>query len=254
MVRADLERDVVIVQGDDAATFLHSQLANDIASVPVGGSVHSLILEPTGHIQSLVRVVRHVDTVFTLDVERGHGEDVQARLSRFILRAKVAMRASDWVVRGFRGSGVGSSLSNVNGRAVVAWGDADAIDVVGEASALPTIGEETEPEHLDVMRVDMRWPRLGVDVLVGDIPATSGVLSVAASFTKGCYPGQELVERMDSRGTEPPVIIRVLPRDGLHVGARVISEGVDVGTVTSVGRSLALARVGRGSAVGEPLR
>ncbi|NBU16578.1 MAG: hypothetical protein EBS48_06120, partial [Actinobacteria bacterium] len=85
LVHADLPRDVVIVQGDDAAQFLHSQLAQDIASVPVGGSVHSLLLAPTGHVVALVRVVRHVDTVFTLDVEQGFGEKVIARLQRFVL-------------------------------------------------------------------------------------------------------------------------------------------------------------------------
>ena len=40
VVRSDLARDVVIVQGDDAGTFLHSQLAQDVASIPVGGSAH----------------------------------------------------------------------------------------------------------------------------------------------------------------------------------------------------------------------
>ena len=68
LVRADLARDVVIVQGDDAGNFLHSQLAQDVASIPVGGSAHSLLLAPTGHVTALVRVVRHVDTVYTLDV------------------------------------------------------------------------------------------------------------------------------------------------------------------------------------------
>lgn len=254
VVFADLPRDVILVQGDDAGTFLHSQLAQDIASLPVGASAHSLLLEPTGHVHSLVRVVRHVDTVYTLDVEGGHGGDVIARLSRFVLRAKVAMRASDWVVRGFRGQGCHSLLDDAPGRATVAWGDADAIDVVCEPGSVRVVGEPTEAEHLDMLRVDMRWPRLGVDLLVGDIPATSGVLAVAASFIKGCYPGQELVERMDSRATEPPVAIRAFPRDGLHVGARIAGASGDAGTVTSVGFTTALARIARGSDVGEPLR
>lgn len=253
VVFADLPRDVVIVQGDDAGTFLHSQLAQDIASLPVGASAHSLLLEPTGHVHSLVRVVRHLDTVYSVDVESGHGGEVIARLSRFVLRAKVAMRASDWVVRGFRGEGCGSLLGDVPGRATVAWGDADAVDVVCDPASVRVIGEPTEAEHLDMMRADARWPRLGIDLLVGDIPATSGVLSVAASFTKGCYPGQELVERMDSRATDPPVAIRAIPRDGLHAGARIAGASGDAGTVTSVGFTTALARIARGSDVGEPL-
>lgn len=250
---ADLDRDVVIVQGDDAATFLHSQLANDIASMLVGESRHSLLLEPTGHICVLLRVVRHADTVFTLDSDAGYGEVTIKRLQRFVLRAKVAMRSSDWVVRAFRGTDAATEVGPGNGRAVPHWGSSDEIDVVAEASLQPNLGEPSDSATIDAWRVDARWPRLGVDVLVGDIPATSGILNAAASFTKGCYPGQELVERMDSRGTSAPIVLRVFARDALSVGSSILENDSDVGTVTSVGVRYALARVSRSSTSGEPL-
>ena len=253
IVWADIAREVIVVQGDDAQTFLHSQLANDIASLDVGTSIHSLLLEPTGHVSALVRVVRHENTVFTLDVEAGFADAVIARLQRFVLRAKVTMSRSDWVVRAFRGPDAVHVVGVVPGRAVPYWDSADEIDVVGDVSQLPTMGEATEPEHIDYSRADARWPKLGVDVLVGDIPGTTGILSVAVSFTKGCYPGQELVERMDSRGTTAPVVIRALPREGLGVGARVMENDQSVGTVTSIGAHIALARISRTSTAGEPL-
>lgn len=253
IVWADIAREVIVVQGDDAQTFLHSQLANDIASLDVGTSIHSLLLEPTGHVSALVRVVRHEDTVFTLDVEAGFADAVIARLQRFVLRAKVTMRRSDWVVRAFRGSDAVSEIGVGPGRAIPYWDSVDEIDVVGDVSHLPTLGEVTEPERIDYLRADARWPKLGVDVLVGDIPGTTGILSVAVSFTKGCYPGQELVERMDSRGTTAPVVVRALPREGLGVGARVMENDQSVGTVTSIGAHIALARIARTSTVGEPL-
>ena len=253
IVWADIAREVIVVQGDDAQTFLHSQLANDIASLDVGTSIHSLLLEPTGHVSALVRVVRHEDTVFTLDVEAGFADAVIARLQRFVLRAKVTMRRSDWVVRAFRGPDAVREIGVGPGRAIPYWDYADEIDVVGDVSLAPTLGEVTEPERIDYLRADARWPKLGVDVLVGDIPGTTGILSVAVSFTKGCYPGQELVERMDSRGTTAPVVIRALPREGLGVGARVMENNQSVGTVTSIGAHIALARIARSSTVGEPL-
>lgn len=253
IVWADLDRDVVIAQGDDAAVFLHSQLANDIASMKVGESRHSLLLEPTGHISVLLRVVRHADTVFTLDSEAGYGEQIITRLQRFVLRAKVTMRASDWVVRAFRGSDAVTQVGPGNGRAVPHWGSPDEIDVVAEESLLPTIGEQTSIEMIDALRVDARWPRLGTDVLVGDIPATSGVLNAAVSFTKGCYPGQELVERMDSRGSVAPTIVRVFASDALSLGSVILENDLEVGTVTSVGSTCALARMTRSSTSGEPL-
>ena len=253
IVWADIAREVIAVQGDDAQTFLHSQLANDIASLDVGTSIHSLLLEPTGHVSALVRVVRHEDTVFTLDVEAGFADAVIARLQRFVLRAKVTMRRSDWVVRAFRGPDAVREIGVGPGRAIPYWDNADEIDVVGDVSLAPTLGEVTEPERIDYLRADARWPKLGVDVLVGDIPGTTGILSVAVSFTKGCYPGQELVERMDSRGTTAPVVVRALPREGLGVGARVMENDQSVGTVTSIGAHIALARIARTSTVGEPL-
>ena len=253
IVWADVNRDVIIVQGDDAQTFLHSQLANDIASLAVGASIHSLLLEPTGHVSALVRVVRHEDTVFTLDVDAGFADEVIVRLQRFVLRAKVTLRRSDWVVRAFRGPNVMREVGVGPGRAIPYWGSEDEIDLVGDVSQLPTLGEATESERIDYSRADARWPKLGVDVLVGDIPGTTGILSVAVSFTKGCYPGQELVERMDSRGTMAPVVVRALPREGLGVGARVMENDQSVGTVTSIGSRIALARIARNSTVGEPL-
>jgi folate-binding protein YgfZ len=253
IVWADIDKDVIIVQGDDAQTFLHSQLANDIASLAVGASMHSLLLEPTGHILAIARVVRHEDTVFTLDVDAGFADAVIVRLQRFVLRAKVTMRRSDWVVRAFRGSDAVREIGIGPGRAVPYWGSSDELDVVGDASLMPKVGEQTEPERIDFARADARWPKLGVDVLVGDIPGTTGILSAAVSFTKGCYPGQELVERMDSRGTTAPVVVRALPRDGLGVGARVMENDQSVGTVTSIGAHIALARISRTSTVGEPL-
>ncbi len=58
---------------------------------------------------------------------------------------------------------------------------------------------------------------------------------------------------MDSRGTSAPVVVRSIARDGLGVGARLTQDDADVGTVTSVGITLALARVARGALIGEPL-
>jgi folate-binding protein YgfZ len=231
------------VQGDDAAQFLHSQLAQDIASVPVGGSVHSLLLAPTGHVVALVRVVRHVDTVFTLDVEQGFGEKVIARLQRFVLRAKVTMRPCDWTVRAFRGEGAADAAGRGAGSAVAWWGGSECVDVVARAEDLPFAGERVPAAVIDVMRADAHWPAMGSDIEEGDVPATTGVLRAAVSFTKGCYPGQELVERMDSRNSSAPVVLRAV-RAG---------ESTDGCTVTSRGDAWLLVRAPRGSDVGTAL-
>ncbi|CAB4562210.1 unannotated protein [freshwater metagenome] len=253
LVWSDIARDVVAVRGSDAGAFLHSQLAQDVATLAIGASVHSLLLEPTGHVVAIVRVIRHEENLYTLDVERGFGQSLIDRLKRFILRSDVALEMTDWSVRAFRGEGVASLSFSHHVAATAYWLATQGVDVVGTSVGLPESGEMTEAEHIDMFRVEAQWPQLGTDVLVGDIPATTGVVAVSVSFTKGCYPGQELVERMDARGTSAPVVVRAMSRDGVGVGNRVQEDGKDVGTVTSIGFTRALVRCSRQSTVGEPL-
>jgi len=252
-------RDVVLVQGDDAGVFLHSQLAQDINAISIGGSAHSLLLEPSGHVVALLRVVRHADTVFTLDVDAGLGDAVVARLGKFVLRAKVTLRVSDFVVHSYWGSGARTTVGLGVGRAVVAWahegsdGYVNSVDVVGVDADAPHVGDDATVHEWQINRIDSHWPHVGSDIEIGDIPATTGVTQVAVSFTKGCYPGQELVERMDSRGSNAPVSLRVLPAGTYQAGETVQDNGIDIGTITSVGSVHAIARIKRGHDTGTAL-
>jgi folate-binding protein YgfZ len=92
------------------------------------------------------------------------------------------------------------------------------------------------------------WPIMGVDISTDMIPAETGIVECAVSFTKGCYPGQELVERMDSRGsTAPKMLMRIeCPADAV-VGSDVVVNGVTVGTYTTVEGAQAIALIKRGT-------
>lgn len=103
-------------------------------------------------------------------------------------------------------------------------------------------------------RIAARWPGIGTEIVPGEtIPAQTGVVGVAVSFTKGCYPGQELVERMDSRGAEAPKSLRVIAvESGASAGDPVHdAAGEQVGELTSVAGAEALAVIKRGAEVGE---
>ncbi len=97
-------------------------------------------------------------------------------------------------------------------------------------------------------RIAAAWPKMGAEILPGEtIPAETGLADVAVSYTKGCYPGQELVERMDSRGSTAPRHLVVLPlRTGDAPGVAVSQDSAQVGTITSVGTSHVLAYIKRG--------
>lgn len=105
-------------------------------------------------------------------------------------------------------------------------------------------------------RVRVGWPRMGTEILPGEtIPAETGLVGVAVNFAKGCYPGQELVERMDARGATAPRSLRRLKVDqGAQPGDPVRdSTGAEVGWLTSVAGDIALGYVGRASGEGEPV-
>ena len=74
-----LARNFVCVQGDDAESYLQSQLSNQIAGMAVRTARHSLLLDPTGKLVAALRVTRFEDTVFVLDVEPGFVAVAQPR-------------------------------------------------------------------------------------------------------------------------------------------------------------------------------
>jgi folate-binding protein YgfZ len=80
------------------------------------------------------------------------------------------------------------------------------------------------------------------------VPAETGWVDRAVSFTKGCYTGQELVARMDSRVAEPPRrLVAITASDDLPVGAAIEVDGAEVGAVTSAAGAVALGYVKRGA-------
>jgi folate-binding protein YgfZ len=213
-------RDVVHVRGPDAMTYLQGQLSQDVAGLPIGSAAPSFLLEPTGKVSAWLTVHRLADDGYALAVDAGFGSAVAERLARFKLRTKV--------------------------------------EITTEAAA----GSAAEGAPVDEEgRIAAGIPRMGAELVPGKtIPAEVGqaLLDASVSFTKGCYTGQELVARIDSRGGHVPRQLRGVvvpgstgPDDLPPVGATVEVDGVAVGELTSVawsparGAVIGLASVGR---------
>ena len=109
------------------------------------------------------------------------------------------------------------------------------------------------PHRNESERIELGWPAMGHELVAGEtIPQGTGLTRIAVSFTKGCYPGQELVERMDSRGAEAPRTLRRLDvPEGSAQGDPVRDGDQEVGEITSVVATRALGWVKRSSGVGE---
>ncbi len=205
-------RDHVLVEGPDALSYLHSQISQDIRDLAVGDTRWTLVLDPSGKVDSLARVTRVADDAYDFDTDAGFGEALAARLARFKIR------------------------------------------VEAEITVQPADRDQPSDEH-ERARVAAGWPRMGHEIVPGKtIPAVIGVVPVAVNLTKGCYPGQELVERMDSRGADAPRSLRVVDvAAGVVPGDPLLdADGTDIGAITSVAPSgrTALALVKRGHDVG----
>jgi folate-binding protein YgfZ len=96
-------------------------------------------------------------------------------------------------------------------------------------------------------RITAGWPSMGAELTEKTIPAETGLVDTTVSFTKGCFTGQELVARIDSRGGNVPRHLRGIRLAGSDapVGAEVVVEGKAVGVLTSVAGDIALAYVTR---------
>ncbi|MDQ3470390.1 MAG: hypothetical protein M3487_11590, partial [Actinomycetota bacterium] len=185
------QRDAVEVRGEDALRYLQGQVSQDLAPLTVGDSCWTFVLQPTGKIDVLARVWRRAGDAFVLDTDAGHGDVLVARLARFKIRVQADIEPLPWRAVAVRGTADGERPAG----SVVGWWGRD-YDVLAEAPTAPAGIDEADRDTLQRTRVEAGWPAMGAEITTGEtIPAETGIAAVAVSYTKGCYPGQELVER-----------------------------------------------------------
>lgn len=270
MLATIVERDLVEITGPDAASYLQGQISQDVDQVTASSPSWSLILAPTGKLEAWFRVHRVAEDHFLADLEAGWAAPLVKRLERFRLRTAVEFRILDgWRMLSTRngpeaqdwGAALSdASLSELKDQQVLAatfeWPGFSGTDHLAEALTAPS-GIELDDVAFERARILAGAPRLGVDIDENTIPAEGGerLIETSVSFTKGCYTGQELVARIDSRGGNVPRPLRVLVANQvLAVGGVVAFEGADVGVVTSAatsgGTSVAIAPLMRRAAPG----
>ena len=279
MLASIVDRDVVEVAGRDASSYLQGQISQDVDSISAGGSAWSLVLAPTGKLTAWFRLHRVGDEQFYIDVEAGWAAPLVERLERFKLRTAVEFRRLDgWQMLSLRkeikdadpeqtvptiqaalsqaalsqaalsqAALSQAALSQAALSATFSWpgfSGSDHLDVGLDALS----GIEIDDAAFEQARIRAGVPRLGLDIGENTIPAEGGanLIEGSVSFTKGCYTGQELVARIDSRGGNVPRPLRVLIGDqALEIGGVVTFDGRETGVVTSAAGNVGLATVMR---------
>lgn len=260
------ERDVLIVDGSDAESFLQGQLSQDVAALAPGEVAWSLLLHPDGKLHSTLRVTRAATDRFVCDLEAGMGEAARVRLERFKLRVAVELELRHLAMLAVRGpeappvpaspaTGAAPDLSAPVVVAAVRWGSLGGWDLVARDVVPPGDVTVCDAAALEAVRIEAGVPAANQELTDGLIPAESGIVADTVSFTKGCFVGQELVARIDSRGGNTPRRLRglVLGDDVLPAPGATLSgaDGTPVGRVTSsaysplLGAGVALAYVHR---------
>ncbi len=270
--------------GPDAEGFLQGQLSADVSALEVGGSARTLLLHPDGKLHSVLSVHRVAEQRYWLVAPAEGGRRALERLERFKLRTDCEMRLDEvetLMVLGPQApppppaeeaSAPTASAPPAedggapappaappppaeDGEAPAAvcaelhWGSVSGWEMIGEVGEGGQALRECAAEAFEALRVEMGVPAEG-EFQEGMIPAESGVVAETVSFTKGCFVGQELVARIDSRGGNVPRNLRGVLITGAGAepspppagAALVLADGSKVGELTSVSYSPALGR------------
>lgn len=237
----------VRVHGPDAVSFLQGLLSQDL--VP-GTARRTFLLGPRGKLRAIAWALVDTEEVL-LVTETASAGTLVGDLSRYRIRVKATVEPDGRPVRLLVGPDADGLVGEVvPDRGWVRVGTTQIGDVslagrrrrvvVGDLDLTGAV--EVGPIAATSLRIELGEPVMGVDVDEGTIPQETGLVGAAVDFDKGCYLGQELVARIDTRGHVNRRLVgirftsNVIPPTGATVGF----GDAEVGTVTSVGESLDL--------------
>lgn len=235
-------RAVISVGGPEAGPFLNNLLTADVTHLAAGAATYAALLTPQGKILSDMLVLRQGDG-FLIDCAAGQRAELMKRLAMYKLRAKVEIAARDDLA-------VGVSPAEIPG----GYRDPRSPEIGWRIIGTP----EGEAEDYDAARIAAGLADSAADIGSGEFfPHEANLDQLGGvSFKKGCYVGQEVVSRMEHRGTARSRILPVV-LDGAAPakGADIRAGEKQVGTLLSSAGSdaLALIRLDRLAEAAAPL-
>ena len=251
------DRGVIKVSGDDARRFLDGLVTTDVEKVQPGSARFGALLTPQGKIIADFLVTEASSGQgggMLLDCAKALAQQLADRLGFYKLRAKVVVE----------------NLSDSLGVLAV-WDDEPSMkpdlafadprnEKLGWRILVPeelakkaasAIGAEfVEPSRYEAHRIACGVPRGGMDFMYGDaFPHETNTDRLhGVDFDKGCYVGQEVVSRMEHRGTARTRIVRLhIDGSAPEVGAAIVAGDKSLGVMgsSSDGLGLGLMRIDR---------
>lgn len=222
-------RALISVTGKDRVRWLHNMATNNVRDLPLNRGAYNFVLNAQGRILADLNVFNRGESLL-LETDRAQVEPLLATLRRFIIMDKVELTdlgnqftafgvAGPKAAETLRSAGVDVSglqpleiqVGTIGGAAVQVirgaeqkpeWFElwTDAAHAGSIAASLTGAGAyPIGAEALETWRVLRGIPQYGKDIRDRDLPQETGQVH-ALNFNKGCYIGQEIVERIRSRG------------------------------------------------------
>ncbi len=284
--------------GPDRTRYLNAILTNNIKDLPLGRGVVSLFLNPQGHIQAEIETYAEAERLFCLSFAWIR-ESLIPALDKYIIMDDVTLtdETEKYGTLALEGPKAAESVRELTGLeltqfAELEWREADAGSIPcrvirrspggvagaeflaerARLAALWKVLQEAAKRRsggpmgytaLNGLRLEQGIPWFGYDFGEKHIPHEAGLQDSHISYSKGCYTGQEIVERVRSRGqvNRVRVSLRFDSAEPPRNSAALFAEGKEVGFVTRAAVSPALgAAIGMGyvrrekSAVGSTLQ
>ena len=261
----------IAVTGGDRVRWLNGMVSNNVRDLAPGHGVYAFLLNAQGRIQADLYVFQYAfqrGESLLVDMERGQRDTILQLFDRYIISDDVGIAdiSDKLTALGLTGpesrhvlerAGIGVpdlahlqfaevrwqeqtvTLLRSGEEARESWQIWIAPDQVGKLwDALVKAGARpTGTAALNLFRISRGIPQFGVDIRERDLPQETG-LTRALSFTKGCYLGQEIVERIRSRGAVHRqftafTVEGALPEAGAKIVARENTDEKDAGEITS---------------------
>lgn len=262
-------RGKIRVSGDDRARLLHAMTTNHVQQLKLGAGCYAFFLNAQGRILADVNLFCFED-YFLLDTEPETRHKLFEHLDRYIIADDVTLAdetdgVSTIALEGPEASAVLAKLAAPIPEALYStatWGISTVarVDSTGSGGFFLFIPIDDKPRVIELLesagavaatadeagtvRIENGHPRYGVEITERFLVQETGQLQ-AVHFSKGCYLGQEIVERVRSRA-QIHRILRHLEIDSTEVpaaGTKLKSGNSDAAEIVSAALSPALGKV-----------
>ncbi len=259
-------RGLVSVRGPDRKTWLHNLVTNAVKDLDQGAGNYAFAIDVKGRTLFDLNILSLADELW-LDVDAGTVARALAHLDRYRITEKVELRnvSADWVRLGCTGPdapriAADLGVTNLSPMASLASAQVapdgsllvrhDFAGMTGFELIVPAAQGGTWWDRLagplgaapagvltgEVLRIEAAIPEWPADIDDKVIPPETGQVERGISYHKGCYLGQEVIERLRSLGAPARKLVRLTADTGVatRLPAPLLRDGVEVGRVTSL--------------------